>query len=163
MTIGKRIQAARKSAGLSQKELGQKLGWSASMVGQYENDLRNPKKETIEKIASALNIPASELSSDLQAMIREGISAQLVKEEEQSRTELFAGFVTQNPWLLELVKLANITLSFSDNMIIAEWKNQKISLTYYDVAKLCTKTWDDFLTNVRDIWNLEIEDENIDV
>lgn len=61
MTTGKRIQAARKRANLSQRELGEKLGVSASMIGQYENDLRKPKFETLRKIADALEIPAWEL------------------------------------------------------------------------------------------------------
>ena len=56
MTTGKRIQKARKEKGLTQKELGDKLGVSASMVAQYENDLRNPKIETAEKIAHVLNV-----------------------------------------------------------------------------------------------------------
>ena len=61
MTTGERIQKARKAAGLSQKELGEKLGVSASMIGQYENDLRIPKIETLEKIATALNVKISSL------------------------------------------------------------------------------------------------------
>ena len=61
MTTGERIQKARKSAGLSQKELGEKLGVSASMIGQYENDLRIPKIETLEKLATALNVKISTL------------------------------------------------------------------------------------------------------
>lgn len=56
MTAGQRIQQARKKAGLSQKQLGEKLGLSASMIGQWENDLRNPKYETCRRIADALGI-----------------------------------------------------------------------------------------------------------
>ena len=61
MTTGKRIQNARKAAGLSQKELGEKLGVSASMIGQYENDLRTPKIGTLEKLAVALNVKIRDL------------------------------------------------------------------------------------------------------
>lgn len=56
MTTGQLIQQARKKAGLSQKQLGEKLGLSASMIGQWENDLRNPKHETLKRIAKALNV-----------------------------------------------------------------------------------------------------------
>lgn len=56
MTTGERIQQARKQAKLTQKELGEKLGVSASMIAQYENDLRMPKIETLQKIAAALNV-----------------------------------------------------------------------------------------------------------
>lgn len=62
MTIGEHIRELRKNAKLTQKELGQKLGVSASMIGQYENDLRNPKPSTISKIASALGVSASYLA-----------------------------------------------------------------------------------------------------
>lgn len=58
MSIGKRIQKIRKNRGLSQQELGELLGVSGSMIGQYENDLRNPKRETIKKIAKALGVPS---------------------------------------------------------------------------------------------------------
>ena len=61
MTTGQRIQKARKAAGLSQKELGLKLEVSGSMIGQYENDLRKPKLETLQKIASALEVPVAYL------------------------------------------------------------------------------------------------------
>ena len=54
--IGKSIKAARKAAGLTQKELAQKLGISFQSVAQWENDLRRPKFETIQKIADALGV-----------------------------------------------------------------------------------------------------------
>lgn len=62
MTTGQRIQQARKKAKLSQKQLGEKLGLSASMIGQWENDLRNPKVETLHRIADALLVRVSDLA-----------------------------------------------------------------------------------------------------
>lgn len=56
MTTGQLIQQMRKRMKLSQKELGLKLGVSGSMIGQYENDLRNPKQETLQRIADALGV-----------------------------------------------------------------------------------------------------------
>ena len=56
MTVGERIRAARKEAGLTQKQLGEKLGVSAAMIGQYETGVRNPKLGTLKKIANALEI-----------------------------------------------------------------------------------------------------------
>lgn len=64
MTTGERIQEARKKAKLSQRELGERLGVSASMIGQYENNLRNPKLETLFRISTALNVPFDSLLSD---------------------------------------------------------------------------------------------------
>lgn len=56
MTTGELIQKARKKAGLSQRQLGERLGLSASMIGQWENNLRNPKRETLKRLASALHV-----------------------------------------------------------------------------------------------------------
>lgn len=78
MTTGQLIQQARKSAGLSQKQLGEKLGLSASMIGQWENDLRNPKLETIQRIAAALGCDPYSLYSwdQATAALEEHINAQ---------------------------------------------------------------------------------------
>ena len=61
MSIGRNIKAARKKVGMSQKALGEKLGVSGSMIGQYETGARNPKIETLSEIASALGVHVSEL------------------------------------------------------------------------------------------------------
>ncbi|MBS5129751.1 MAG: helix-turn-helix transcriptional regulator [Lachnospiraceae bacterium] len=55
MNTGEIIKKARKKAGFTQKELGEKLGVSASMIAQYENNTRNPKIETLKKISFALD------------------------------------------------------------------------------------------------------------
>lgn len=54
MTTGQRIKAARKKAGMTQAELANRLGISYVGVSQWENDLRNPKQETVQRIAQAL-------------------------------------------------------------------------------------------------------------
>lgn len=62
MTTGQRIKEARKRAGVTQVELGALLGVSGSMIAQYETDKRNPKQETIQRIADALNVSVSSLN-----------------------------------------------------------------------------------------------------
>ena len=64
MTVGERIKRARKKARMTQKQLGDKLGVSYVVISQYENGARNPKIETLEKIAKALNISDFELIFD---------------------------------------------------------------------------------------------------
>lgn len=61
MTTGEYIKKIRLEKGLSQKELGEKLGVSQQMIGQWETGKTNPKLETIHKIADALNVPLFEL------------------------------------------------------------------------------------------------------
>lgn len=62
MTAGEQIKAARKKAGLTQRQLGKKLGISYQAVAQWENDLRNPKIESLRAIANALGVPARDLT-----------------------------------------------------------------------------------------------------
>lgn len=71
MTTGELIKAARKKAGLTQKTLGEKLGVAYQTIAQWENDLRNPKLDTLQRIASALGVPVQELISDWEAVDKE--------------------------------------------------------------------------------------------
>lgn len=64
MTIGERIRAARKEAGLTQGELAEKLGISAQGIAQWENGVRNAKLGTIKKVAEALDVPFRSLIPD---------------------------------------------------------------------------------------------------
>lgn len=57
MTIGEKIKAVRKSKGMTQRELAEKSGiiYDAA-IRKYESNRQSPKKETIKKIAKALEI-----------------------------------------------------------------------------------------------------------
>ena len=61
MTTGQRIKAARKKAGMTQSELSSKLNIPYQSISQWERDLRNPKRETLQSIADALCIPVRDL------------------------------------------------------------------------------------------------------
>lgn len=63
MTTGQLIKSARKSAGMTQSELAQKLKIPFQSVSQWERDLRNPKKETLQRIAAALGVSYFDLMS----------------------------------------------------------------------------------------------------
>lgn len=63
MTTGERIKHYRIKKGLSQKKLGEILGVSQQMIGQYENSSKTPKFETLEKIAKALGVSIMDLIS----------------------------------------------------------------------------------------------------
>ena len=67
-SIAQNIKAARKKAGITQAELGKRLGVSSSMIALYETGRRNPKKETIRQIAFALSVPVGTLDPQLGKM-----------------------------------------------------------------------------------------------
>ena len=60
MTTGDRIKQARKEAGLTQKELAEKVGVKFSAIHKYESGMVvNLKRETIAALADALNVKPS--------------------------------------------------------------------------------------------------------
>ena len=61
MTLGDKIRFIRKEKGLTQKELANKLETTQQNLAQYENGKRQPKIETIKKIAVALGISENRL------------------------------------------------------------------------------------------------------
>lgn len=63
-SVAEAIKKARKSKGLTQKDLGSLLGVSEVMIGQYERGVRNPKIEMLSRIAAVLNIPLAFLLPD---------------------------------------------------------------------------------------------------
>lgn len=70
MTTGERIKAARKKKGLSQVQLGEMLGIPFQSISQWERDARNPKKETLRKIAQALDVSVADLDGEEEAYVQ---------------------------------------------------------------------------------------------
>lgn len=64
MTIGEQIKKIRQENKLSQKDLGEKLGVSQQMIGQWETGKSNPKIETLKKFANALKVSIGDLMPD---------------------------------------------------------------------------------------------------
>ena len=60
MTTGDRIRKARLSAGMTQKELADKIGVKFSAIHKYETGMiKNLKRETIAALAEALDVKPS--------------------------------------------------------------------------------------------------------
>lgn len=64
MTIGERIKSIRLENGMTQKELGEKCGIADSAIRRYELGGANPKTETLQKIATALNVSIYRLTGE---------------------------------------------------------------------------------------------------
>ena len=73
--IGKRIRTIREVRGLSQSQLGERVGLNADRIQKYENGARKPKKELLKQIARALGVqpmaiadPIIDVNMDITAM-----------------------------------------------------------------------------------------------
>lgn len=56
MPTGDKIKKARIARGLTQKELGEKVGLTDVRIRQYELNNRTPKEDTLRSIAEALDV-----------------------------------------------------------------------------------------------------------
>ena len=59
------IAARRASAGLTQKQLAEKIGVDQSAVAQWETGICGPRKDRMKLVADALGCSVSELLDDL--------------------------------------------------------------------------------------------------
>ena len=60
-TIGQNIQLRRESQNMTQQELARKVRVGIQTIEKYENNLQIPDIQTILKLSTVLDIPASEL------------------------------------------------------------------------------------------------------
>ena len=77
MIINERIKNTRKEKGISQKELGELLGVSQQMIGQWEKTGTNLTLETIQRIASALEVSLAELTNTVEDIAKFSSSAMI--------------------------------------------------------------------------------------
>lgn len=61
MTLGQRIQSARKAKNLTQKQLAELIGVVTGTIQQYELNKRQPRIEQLQKIADALDTSIQQL------------------------------------------------------------------------------------------------------
>lgn len=64
-TIGQRIRSYRTQLGLSQEKLAELSGCHPTYIGQLERGEKNATLESVEKIASSLNVSLSVLFENL--------------------------------------------------------------------------------------------------
>jgi transcriptional regulator with XRE-family HTH domain len=55
--VGEMIRTRRMARGMTQDDLAEKIGVTASAIGMFENGKRRPKDEVAEAIADVFNIP----------------------------------------------------------------------------------------------------------
>lgn len=58
-TFGDRLAAAREYAGLTQAELGERLGVKKSVIRAWEDDLKEPRANRLQMLCGMLNITLS--------------------------------------------------------------------------------------------------------
>lgn len=126
-TTGELIKAARKKAGLTQAELGAKLGITPAAISQFEKPSSNPTFDTLEKIANALSCKISDLCEYYDtARIKPNITP------EEMEWFKFKAEVTQK------VQTGEALISEEQQKII-DYENQKEEIAKREAAKNAPK------------------------
>ena len=101
ISLGKRIKAARKQAGLTQEDLADRLGMSTTHISVIERGVKPPKLDTFVRLANVLNVSADNLLQDV------------VSNSQLSAANELADSIMQLP-PQERTKLLNIIRAFTE-------------------------------------------------
>lgn len=107
--FGRRMAALRRQKGLSQRELGERLGTTQKTIDYYERRAVNPTLELVERVAEALEVLPAQLIGDdvapLKASRRSGPTskvqkvfedvARLPRRQQEKVVEFVSAFVAQ--------------------------------------------------------------------
>jgi transcriptional regulator with XRE-family HTH domain len=69
MSIGTRIIQLRNQQGLTQQQLSDRTGLAATYISRIENRHLEPRPQTLRKIATALDVPISEIFQERSAQL----------------------------------------------------------------------------------------------
>lgn len=84
MGIGKRLKEAREKAGITQEELGKKIGVTGSAITNYEKETSHPKEPVMYALMDALNVEPNFLFQDCVSSLKSKDSSQSFSLEELS-------------------------------------------------------------------------------
>ena len=138
MTIGQRIAALRKQAGLSQEALAAQLNVSRQAIGKWEADASLPGLDTLQELARALGVSCDELLTGekrptaadqpeppagaapslegIQALFAESEQCRQASQRRRNRRTLAAGVVLAAAALLLLIHYASQMNSLKNQM-----------------------------------------------
>lgn len=91
MSVGSEIRRARRAAGISQRELAERFGWSQNRISNYELDEREPTLNDLIRIADALGCAVESLIKDHKTP--EQRQADMVRQEFLNTSEELQGAV----------------------------------------------------------------------
>lgn len=129
LNIGNRIKDLRELKGLTQKQLGEKIGVTAETIARYENSNRNPNIETLNKIAEALGVTINELAGNkktitqdiLDGLIDSGLTLEQISQDTEIPIKELEN-MHQNPdnFTLGAVQKLGKYINITDEQIV-EW------------------------------------------
>lgn len=96
-TFGERLRILREEKKMGQKEIGSVLGVSESTAGKYENDLRTPSPNSINKLADFFSVSTDYLlgRTHFRRPVRDDFTLEELPEAAIREIENFVEFIKQ--------------------------------------------------------------------
>lgn len=120
MTTAERIKTARKEAGITQDELASKMYVTHHCISMWERGLRQPKYETLSRIADALGINVNRL---LQTPMTEADRIRSMSDEELA--EFLCGVYDEGEYEYDKF-ICGVIIPYYDENGILEWLKQPV-------------------------------------
>jgi len=125
MSIGTRIIQLRNQKGLTQEELGDLTGLAASYLSRIENRHLEPRPQTLRKIATALEVPVSELFQErsaqlgtLQCLITSSGNCIMNLLHSRHGKRVDSSVENYDPRQLQLLRMANYLIQAADKRLL---------------------------------------------
>ncbi|EDT87304.1 XRE family transcriptional regulator [Clostridium botulinum] len=90
MKLGEKIRSIRKKKGYSILQIKELTGLSKSTISELENDKSSPTAETLQKIATALNVHVSDFFNDSKETLSEDMNHYYEAEQQKHSRRSFA-------------------------------------------------------------------------
>ncbi len=125
MSIGTRIIQLRNQKGLTQQELSNRTGLAASYLSRIENRHLEPRPHTLNKIATALGVPISEIFQErstqlgtLQCLITSSGNCIMNLLHSSWGKQAHPAVESYDPHQLQLLRMANYLIQTADKRLL---------------------------------------------
>jgi len=144
--IGQKIKRLRKEFNITQKELGEELGVTTSMIGMYETNARKPSYEILEKLSNFFQASTDYLMSDIpfknKIEAQHSISIAVVKEIKENLDYYLE--ILEPYEGIDLLKSKGIqeeVITYCDSIIDKFYKNDDLSyIELFELSNLIFKS-----------------------
>lgn len=129
MTFGEKVKELRVKNGLSQRELGERMGGiTQQTVAQYEKAIEQPKMSTVRRIAEALGVYMSDLIDDWSSIpieqLKEDFSKNYDSYSEKADTYLVEKELDSAQGLKDFLAFHGVTIDADMNFIFDDSKEK---------------------------------------
>ncbi len=140
MGLGQIIKKIRNLRGMTQKNLGDKIGLDDVRIRQYELNIRNPKEDTLEDISSALKINKEYLKEVDYPYDENDLMRFLFRLDDSIEVNIENIATEDDNDIILGVYFGGKDMHKINNML-HKWKDMKLKYQYKEISKEVLEDW----------------------